>query len=111
MLNAERMDALRRCAMTDRDLMLERIQNAMQALDRAHAAGSELRNDVNAQNLEAFRAHMRDLCGELETLKHALENQALYGQDEMINLFSELFSGQPTPYRHVAEARLKKQTG
>lgn len=95
--------------MTDRDLMLERIQNAMQALDRTHVAGSELRNDVNAKNLEVFQSHMRDLCGELESLKNALENQALYGQDEMINLFSELFNGKPTPYRHVAEARLKKQ--
>jgi hypothetical protein len=95
--------------MTDRDLMLERIQNAMQALDRTHAAGSELRNDVNAKNLEVFQTHMRDLCGELEALKNALENQALYGQDEMINLFSEFFGGKPTPYRHIAEAQLKKK--
>lgn len=94
--------------MTDRDLMVERIQNAMQALDRAHAAGGDLRKDVNAEKLQAFREHMSDLCVELEELKNALDHQAIYGEDELINLFSQLFSGKPTPYRHIAEVEQKK---
>lgn len=94
--------------MTDRELMVERIQNAMQALDHAHAAGSDLRKDVNAEKLQAFRDHMHDLCTKLGELKIALDNQALYGEDELINLFSELLSGKPTPYRHIAEVEQKK---
>jgi hypothetical protein len=94
--------------MTDRELMVERIQNAIQALDRAHAAKGDLRKDINTENIEAFRAHMQDLYNELDGLKRALEHQALYGEDELINLFSQLFSGKPTPYRHVAEVEHKK---
>jgi hypothetical protein len=94
--------------MTDRELMVERIQNAMQALDRTHAAGSDLQKDVNAKKLQAFRKHMHELCTQLEELKTALDNQAIYGEDELINLFSQLFSGKPTPYRHVAEVEHKQ---
>jgi hypothetical protein len=94
--------------MTDRELMVERIQNAMQALDRTHAVSSELRKDVNGDKIKAFREHMHELSAHLEELKNALDNQALYGEDELINLFSQLFSGEQTPYRHVAEVEQKK---
>ena len=94
--------------MTDRELMVERIQNAMQSLDRTQAAKSDLRKDVNAENIEAFRAHMHELYDNLEELKSALDNQALYGEDELINLFSQFFSGKPAPYRHIAEVEQKK---
>jgi hypothetical protein len=94
--------------MTDRELMVERIQNAVEALDRAHAAKSDLHKDVNADNIEAFRAHTHNLYNKLDELKNALDNQALYGEDELINLFSQLFSGKPAPYRHVAEVEQKK---
>jgi hypothetical protein len=95
--------------MTDRELMMERIQNAMQALDRAHDVSSELRNEVNKENLEAFRKQMRDLCGELEMFKKVLDNQALYGQDEIISLFRQVFGAGPTPYRHMSELPSKKE--
>ena len=94
--------------MTDRELMVERIQNAIQALDLSHEAKSDLHKDVNTENIEAIRAHMHDLYNELDGLKRALEHQELYGEDELINLFSQLFSGKPTPYRHVAEVEHKK---
>lgn len=95
--------------MTDRELMMERIQNAMQALDHAHDAGSELRNDVNEENLKAFHVQMHDLCGELEMFKKVLDNQALYGQDEIISLFRQVFGAGPTPYRHMGELPSKKE--
>jgi hypothetical protein len=94
--------------MTDRELMVERIQNAMQALERTHAASDDLRKEVNGENLKAFREHMHELCEHLAELKTAMENQALYGEDELINLFSEWLNGKPSPYRHVAEVEHKK---
>ena len=94
--------------MTDRELMVERIQNAMNALDLTHAAGSELRKDANSEKLQVFKEHMHELCEKLGDLKVALEHQAVYAEDELINLFSELFSGEETPYRHMPEIEKKK---
>ncbi len=95
--------------MTDRELMMERIQNAMRALDRAHSASSELREAVNTQNLDAFQAHMRELCEELELFKKVLDNQAIYGQDEMINLLRRAFGEGPTAYRQMGELPSKQK--
>ncbi|MDX9992674.1 MAG: hypothetical protein RBS68_11595 [Anaerolineales bacterium] len=94
--------------MTDRELIVEHIQNAVQALDHAHNAGNDLRQAANAEKLQAFRDEMYALCAKLERLKNALDNQAVYGEDELINMLSLAFSGQPTPYRHITEVKRKK---
>lgn len=95
--------------MTDRELMMERIQNAMRALDRAHSASSKLREAVNTETLDAFQVRMHELREELELFKKALDNQAIYGQGEIINLLRQAFGEGPTAYQQIGELPLKQK--
>lgn len=61
--------------MTDWDLMVERIQNAMQSLEKAHEAKQVLQNEANGETLAKFQAEMKQLEGKLQ-----LVNQANPGQ-------------------------------
>lgn len=87
--------------MTDWDLMKEYIQNAMQAVDQAHAAGEQLRNHATPEHLDAFKAQMEELYSHLRTLKQALEHESTYSMDELIDMLSEMFSGQPAAFRRT----------
>jgi predicted lipid-binding transport protein (Tim44 family) len=47
-------------AMTDWNQIVENIQNAMQAVEQAHAAGENLRKHVSPDTFDEFKAHMQD---------------------------------------------------
>ena len=47
--------------MTDWDLITEQIQNAMQAVDRAHEASENLRNHATPEAFDEFKDQMREL--------------------------------------------------
>ena len=85
--------------MTDWDLIIENIQNAMQAVEHTHEAGENLRNHTTPETFDEFRAHMEELCSHLSTLKNVLEHSTTYGMDELIDALSEMFSGKPAAYR------------
>jgi uncharacterized protein YukE len=87
--------------MTDWDLMMETIHNAMQAVDQAHEAGEKLRNHTTPEHFDAFKAHMEELCSHLRNLKQALEHESTYSMDELVDALSEMFSGHPAAYRRT----------
>ena len=86
-------------AMTDWDLIIEYMQNAMQAVEHAHEAGENLRNHTTAETFDEFRDHMEELCSHLSALKNVLEHGSAYAMDELIDALSETFSGKPAAYR------------
>ncbi len=69
--------------MTDRDLMVERIHAAMQAVEQAHTAGEELKKSADSEKLDAFRARMLELEQHLELMKEILTHEATYTMDEV----------------------------
>jgi hypothetical protein len=85
--------------MTDWDLIIENMQNAMQAVDHAHEAGENLRNHTTAETFDEFRDHMEELCSHLSALKSVLEHSSTYTMDELVDALSEMFSGRPAAYR------------
>jgi hypothetical protein len=87
--------------MTDWDLIVEYIQNAMQAVDQAHEASENLRNHVSADTFDEFQAHMQVLCEHLSALKSALEHSSAYTMDELVDELSQMYSGKPAAYRRT----------
>jgi hypothetical protein len=93
--------------MTDRDLMVESIQNAVLAIDRAHEVSEQLKRKANPENFDAFRAQMLALAGELETIKAALEHVDVYAEDEVIDWLSGISSGHDAPYHRMTHLAKK----
>lgn len=87
--------------MTDWDLMKEYLQNAMQAVDEAHAAGEKLRNHTTPEHFDAFKEQMDTLYSHLRALKQALEHESTYSMDELVDMLSEMFSGRPAAFRRT----------
>jgi len=87
--------------MTDWDLIVEYIKNAMQAVDKAHEASEKLRNEVTLDTFDEFRAHMQELCEHLSALKYALEHSSTYTMDELVDVLSMMYSGKRAAYRRT----------
>lgn len=86
--------------MTDWELMVERIRNAMQAVENAHTAANQLRAEKNHKNMHEFREHMLALADELETIKHILDNEDIYAQDEFAEVLTQVLH-EPHVYRRI----------
>ena len=87
--------------MTDWDLIVERIQNAMQAVDQAHEASENLRNHTTPETFDEFKAQMEELCEHLSALKNVLEHTTAYTMDELVDVLSQMYSGKPAAYRRT----------
>ena len=87
--------------MTDWDLITEYIQNAMQAVDKAHEAGNELREKVTPETFDQFRAQMAELTEHLTKLQTVLDNQEAFALDQMADWLSKAFTGNPSEYRRT----------
>lgn len=87
--------------MTDWETITANIINAMQAVDKAQQAGELLRNDVNLETLDKFKEDMEELCEQLSALKYVLDRQSKYSMEELVDLLSTMFSGQPASYRSI----------
>lgn len=87
--------------MTDWDLIIEYMQNAMQAVEHTHEAGENLRNRTTPETFDEFRAHMEELCTHLSALKTVLEHGSTYTMDELMDALSEIFTGKPAAYRRT----------
>lgn len=87
--------------MTDWDLIVENIQNALQAIDQTHAASENLRNHVSPDTFDEFNTHMQELCEHLSSLKKAMEHSSTYTMDELIDALSQIYSGKPAAYRRT----------
>lgn len=87
--------------MTDWDLMVERIQNAMQSLEKAHEAKQVLQNKANGETLAKFQAEMKQLEGELQLMKQILDNEDTYSMDEIAAALSRALNRGGASYRRI----------
>ena len=92
--------------MTDWDLMVEYIQMAMDAVDKAHEATSELRESVTPENIDEFRVRIDELTEHLTRLQTVLNNQEAFALDEMADWLSKAFTGSPSDYRRTPRMKI-----
>lgn len=94
--------------MTDWDLMVERIQNAMKALEEAHEAKESLRNQANGETLTKFQKEIKELEEHLRLMKQILEHEDTYSMDEIAAALGRALSRERASYRRIPEFDAKK---
>lgn len=92
--------------MTDWDLMVESIQRAMEAVDQAHEASQELKENATPAAFDQFRQKLDKLTDELTQLQTVLDNQEAFALDEMADWLSQAFSGSPSEYRRTPRMKI-----
>lgn len=92
--------------MTDWDLMVEYIQRAMEAVDKAHEASRELRENTTSETFDQFQEKLDELTEELIELQTVLNNQEAFALDEMADWLSQAFSGTPSEYRRTPRMKI-----
>jgi hypothetical protein len=94
--------------MMDWDLMTEYIQNAMQAVEKAHDAANGLRENTNRETLDQFRRQMAELTDHLSKLQNVLEHQDTFVLEELADRLSALMSGKRPEYRRTPRMEATK---
>jgi len=87
--------------MSDLTTMAEYIHDAMLAVEKAHTASVELRNNTNEDALNAFRAQMAELTSHLTRLQNILNNEETVAVDELTDALSNIFTGHSAEYRRT----------
>ena len=75
----------------------------MQAVDQAHEASENLRNEATPETFDEFQAHAQELCEHLSALKRVMEHSSTYTMDELIDAVSQMSSGKPAAYRRTQQ--------
>lgn len=91
--------------MTDWDEIIDYIRNAMQAVDEAHGASENLKQETNQANFEVFREKMAQLQERQRKLLVVLNNEEAYAVDELVDALSEVFTGHRAEYRRTPRMR------
>lgn len=94
--------------MTDWDLMVERIQNAMQALEKAREAKDALEGQANGETLTKFQVEMKGLEVQLRLMKQILERQDTYSMDEIAAALGRALNKEQASYRRIPEFGAKE---
>lgn len=94
--------------MTDWDLMVERIQNAMQALDKAHEAKEALKSQVNVETLTKFQKEMKELEAHLNLMKQILDHEDTYSLDEIADALGHTMNKERESYHRIPRYDVKK---
>lgn len=94
--------------MTDWDLMVERIQNAMQALDKAHQAKEALKKQTNGETLTKFQVEIKELEQHLRLMKQILEHEADYSMDEIADALGHMLNRETESYHRIPRYEVKK---
>lgn len=92
--------------MTDWDLMVEYIQRAMEAVEKAHKATDELRENTTPETIDEFREKLNELTEHLTDLQFVLNNQEAFALDELADLLSKAFTGNPSDYRRTPRMKV-----
>lgn len=92
--------------MTDWDLMVEYVQRAMDALDKAQDAKNELRKKTTPETFDEFRIKMDELIEHLTRLQTVLDNQEAFALDEMADWLSKAFTGNLSEYRRTPRMQI-----
>ena len=88
--------------MTDWDRIIGEIDQAMQAVDKAHQAGDALRNHVTPVAVDTFKEELSSLHAHLESLKRILDHESGFSMDELTDVLSQFFDGHPASYRKTS---------
>jgi len=94
--------------MTDWDLINEYIQRAMHALDKAHEAKNELRENATPEAFDQFRVQMQELTDHLTQLQTILNHSDTYVLNELSDWLSTTFGGHHAEYRNIPHMELEK---
>ena len=100
-LEVEQVGSGKENTMTDWDLITEYIQNAMQAVDKAHEVTNELRDNTTPEVLDEFRSHMNELTKHLSNLQSVLDHQETFALEELADRLSTLLGGKSSEYRRT----------
>jgi hypothetical protein len=92
--------------MTDWETIVEHIQAAMQAMDKAHEAGEDLRENGDRAALKKFQAEMKALYERLEQMQQILTHEDIYMEDEAVEAIRAAL-GAPTGYHRIPHYDLK----
>lgn len=87
--------------MTDWNEIMEYIQNAMQAVDKAQKASNDLRKNATPDVFDQFRKQMGELTEHLTALQTVLDNQEAFALDEMADWLNATFGGRHPEYRRT----------
>lgn len=87
--------------MTDWDLMVGYIQQAMEGVDKAHEATRALREKASPETLDQFQRQVAELKEHLTKLQTVLDNQEAFALDELADWLSQAFSGHRSDYRRT----------
>lgn len=92
--------------MTDWITMVDSIQAAMQAVDKAHAATETLREKTSQEAIEKFQAEMKELSKRLEQMQTILAHEDTYTIDELADAIGVMMGSEQT-YHRIAHYELK----
>ncbi len=92
--------------MTDWDLMVEYIQRAMDAVEKAHQATDDLRENATPETFDEFREKLDELTEHLTRLQTVLNNQEAFALDEIADMLSSAFTGNPSDYRRTPRMKV-----
>ena len=93
--------------MTDWDMIVEYIHNAMEAVDDAHEASHELRTNANPDTFDEFRVKMAELTEHLTRLQTVLNNEEAFAMDELVDWISKTYTGKLSDYRRTPRMTIK----
>jgi hypothetical protein len=102
----ERVNSRKEQAMTDWDMILENIRNAMQAVDEAHEASHDLRTNATPDTFDEFRVKMAELTEHLTRLQTVLNNEEAFAMDELVDWISKTYTGKPSEYRRTPRMKM-----
>ena len=95
--------------MRDWELIVEQIQAAMQAVDKAHEATEDLRAKADREALEKFQAEMKALYERLEQMQQILSHEGTYMEDELVEAMSHTL-GVHSGYHHIPHYEIEEKS-
>ncbi len=92
--------------MTDWDLTVEYIQRAMDAVEKAHEATDDLRENTTPETFDEFRTKLDELIEHLSQLRTVLNHQEAFALDELADMLSQAFTGNSSDYRRTPRMKV-----
>ena len=92
--------------MTDWNSIVDHIQAAMQAVDKAHASTENLREKTDRETIEKFQIEMKELQKHLEQMQNILAHEDTYTLDELAEALSVTL-GEGQSYRRIPQYELR----
>lgn len=87
--------------MSDLTMIAEDILEAMHAVEQAHNATQELRENQDHAAFDAFREKMLALAERLSQIKMVLDNEEAFAVDELTDLLSKAYTNHRAEYRRT----------